>query len=362
MRILFITGHPAQIHNFRLIKKELERKGHQVYWLASAKDISINLLEKFNIQYQLLKKPNKGKLSKIIALIKNVFFSLKFLRQQKIDIVVSRISPYLSISSFLLRKSHIALTDTESAGFYDWFFAKFTNIIITAKSYNRKIHKNQVRFDANIELFYLHPKRFQSIKRNDVEKLLNIGKDEPYIIMRFVSWDAFHDKGLSGFTDANKKIAVKEYSKYAKVFISSEKDLPSELASNKINISIDKMHDVLKYAALFFGESSTMASESAVLGTPAIFLNENWFGSTDEEKEFGLLFSYKQSLNDQQKAIEKGIELLTTPNLEIIMQKNQQKFLLNKIDVTAFMVWFIENYPQSAKIMKENPDYQYRFK
>lgn len=29
--------------------------------------------------------------------------------------------------------------------------------------------------------------------------------------------------------------------------------------------------------------------------------------------------------------------------------------LSDKIDVTAFMVWFIENYPKSAKIMKENP-------
>jgi hypothetical protein len=33
-----------------------------------------------------------------------------------------------------------------------------------------------------------------------------------------------------------------------------------------------------------------------------------------------------------------------------------------KIDVTAFMVWFIENYPESVKVIKENPDYQHRFK
>ena len=33
-----------------------------------------------------------------------------------------------------------------------------------------------------------------------------------------------------------------------------------------------------------------------------------------------------------------------------------------KIDVTAFMVWFVENYPDSVKIMRENSDYQLRFK
>ncbi len=33
-----------------------------------------------------------------------------------------------------------------------------------------------------------------------------------------------------------------------------------------------------------------------------------------------------------------------------------------KIDVTAFMVWFIENYPESVGIMKEDSGYQERFK
>jgi len=42
--------------------------------------------------------------------------------------------------------------------------------------------------------------------------------------------------------------------------------------------------------------------------------------------------------------------------------KCRQKMLKDKIDVTAFMVWLIKNYPKSAKIMRENPDYQERFK
>ena len=43
-------------------------------------------------------------------------------------------------------------------------------------------------------------------------------------------------------------------------------------------------------------------------------------------------------------------------------QRRRQKMLSDKIDVTAFLVWFIENYPESAKIMKENPDYQFNFR
>ena len=44
------------------------------------------------------------------------------------------------------------------------------------------------------------------------------------------------------------------------------------------------------------------------------------------------------------------------------MTKKRQNMLNDKIDVTAFMVWFVENYPESEKTIKKNPDYQYRFK
>jgi hypothetical protein len=50
------------------------------------------------------------------------------------------------------------------------------------------------------------------------------------------------------------------------------------------------------------------------------------------------------------------------PNIKVEWQKRRMKMLSEKIDVTAFMVWFVENYPQSIKVMKEQPDYQYNFR
>ena len=32
--------------------------------------------------------------------------------------------------------------------------------------------------------------------------------------------------------------------------------------------------------------------------------------------------------------------------------------LKDKIDVTSFLVWFAENYPQNVTVMKEDPKYQ----
>ena len=115
------------------------------------------------------------------------------------------------------------------------------------------------------------------------------------------------------------------------------------------------MHDALAYATLFIGESATMASECAMLGTPAIFVNSLSAGTLEEQEKYGLIFGFRNS----EGALEKAIDLLNTPSLKQEFQKLSREMLSGKIDVTAFMVWFVENYPESVKIMKENPSYHY---
>jgi hypothetical protein len=60
--------------------------------------------------------------------------------------------------------------------------------------------------------------------------------------------------------------------------------------------------------------------------------------------------------------IEKAVEILNMSNPEEHFKKKRDIMLSKKIDPTAFMVWFIENYPRSERIMRENPEYQYNFK
>ena len=106
-----------------------------------------------------------------------------------------------------------------------------------------------------------------------------------------------------------------------------------------------------------------MASECAVLGTPAIFIDNEGRGYTDEQEyKYNLVFNFSESLLDQKLSIKKGIELLRKPNIKKEWRNKSQRMISEKIDVTKFMVWFIENYPKSKKIMKDNPDYQLRFK
>jgi len=215
-------------------------------------------------------------------------------------------------------------------------------------------------WDLNLELAYLRPNYFSPDL--SVLELQGVKKGEKYAILRFVKWNANHDLGHTGIAPENKIKAVQEFAKHARVFISSESELPAELESFKIKIPPEKMHDALAFSALLYGESATMASECAVLGTPAIYLDDFGRGYTNEEEQkYGLVFNFTESQEDQGLSIEKGIELLTTPGLKQVWQRRRQKLLNDKIDVTNFMVWFVENYPDSVRIMQANPDFRSNF-
>ena len=57
----------------------------------------------------------------------------------------------------------------------------------------------------------------------------------------------------------------------------------------------------------------------------------------------------------QERSILKGVELLSTAGIREEWQKCRKKIINYKIDVTTFLVWFVENWPESYKIMKAPP-------
>src|SRR4030042_5599574 len=351
-RIIFDVGHPAQVHNFKLVYKELKEKGCNCLFTAKDKEITLSLLETYDLPYFLIGKSGSNFFSKIYKLIGNCLKFIKILIEFKPDIVVCRFSLHASWCSKLMGIPIIGIADTELTKIQDLITVPLAKVKLTAYSYERDLGKNHFRFNGNIELFYLHPKRFNPLE--DVAPLLGISNKESYIIMRFVGWSAFHDRDLAGFSNDNKLKALKEFSKFGRVFISAEKELPKSLEPYRINIPFEKMHDVLANAKLFFGESATMASESAVLGTPAIYYDEIGRGYTREEANYGLVSNFNDKIFGQDAAINKGIELLEDPLLRQNMIVRREKFLNDKIDVTAFLVWFIEAWPGSIKIMRDN--------
>lgn len=369
MNILLVSGHPAQVHNFRLVRENLIKNGHNVFWLTTPKDIATQLLDIYGIPYDILKKPGKNILSQLKLLLLNTCFAIKYIKRNKIDVVISRTDPYTSLAAWILRKKYINIDDTEHAAesIRQKPFALMADDILLPSCFYYKIRKDQMYFPGNIELFYLHPNKYTPQEPWD---LLNIPQGTKYALVRFVKWDAYHDVNLVGGFSLEKKIElVNRIAKHCKVFISSEEVLPEELQQYQIRIPLERMHDVLAGASLVVGESATMASESVVLGTPAVYVDEIGRGYTDEEAREGLLHMFRpvedasKVINDKEW-IEGGVEESIAKAEEIVSEgfdinawnEKHKKWLSTKIDCTAFLTWFIENYPESAKLTKESSE------
>ena len=112
-----------------------------------------------------------------------------------------------------------------------------------------------------------------------------------------------------------------------------------------------KIHSVLYFAKLFYGESATMASESAVLGTPAIYIDNDGRGYTNElESKYKIVFNFSETEKDQKKSIIKAKEIMSSYS-KYNWDKKREKILSDKIDVTNFLM---ENILKFSKKIKKD--------
>ena len=356
MKIMVDLGHPAHVHLFKNFIWEIEKRGHEVLITARDKEILLDLLNAYGFEYIVLSRPGENLFGLTVELLKRDYKLFMLARLYKPDILIG-LSEIITHVGKLSRKPSVVFTDTEHAKLSNLVTNPFADAIITPSCYKKDLGKKQIRYNGYHELAYLHPNYFTP--NPAVLDEIGLSKDDTFIILRFVSWTASHDIGQHGIK--NKKELVRELEKYGRVFITSEGLLPKELEKYKIKVSPEKLHDLLYYASLYIGEGATMATESAILGTPSIYVSSlvGTMGNFIElEQKYGLVFNY----NDSDKAMNKAVELIKKPNLKEEWRKKREKLLKETIDVTAFMVWFIENYPESFIEMKENPEMQERFR
>ena len=344
MRIMIGVAHPKQVHFCKNVITNLVKNGHEVMVAARDKDLTLYLLDVYGFDYEVVGTNYKTIAGKAYGLLESDLKALRLARKFKPDILVGG-SPYLAHVSKLIGKPYIDHTDTEHATLADWLTSPFSDVVITPSCYEGKIDpKKHVTFDGYFELAYLHPNYFTPDP--SVLEDLGLSKDDKFIIIRFVAWKASHDIGDYGFSD--KKEVVKSLEQQGMVFITSEAELPKELEKYKITIPPEKIHHLLYYADLFIGESAPMSTESAILGTPAIFVSTSRRGYTDElESKYDMLYTFSDQHNAQEKAVKKAIELLEDKDTNKKWEKKREKLLDEKIDVAKFMTEFIENYPES---------------
>lgn len=364
MNILIDIGHPAHVHLFRNLYFELLKKNHSIF--VTIKDnliVAKDLLNHYNIPFYSIGWKSDNILSKAILQVQYNINIAGIIKKKHISIGLGS-SITLAHASKITKMNSIILDDDddEVEPLFTKYAHPFCDVILSPealKGHRKK--KDTVFYNGNHELAYLHPKRFAPEK--NVLRELGMTEKEKYFILRFNSFKAHHDVEVRGLSVENKRKLIEVLKPHGKIFITTERLIDEEYEEYKIKIEAHKIHSFLSYATMFIGDSQTMTSEAAVMGIPAIRSN-SLVGKIsyleEEEHKYGLTFGYKPDEID--RMFGKIDELLKMPNLKEEWQKRKQKMLSDKIDVTAFLVWFVENYPQSHQIMKENSDYQYNFK
>jgi len=274
MRILFDINHPAHAHFFKNAINRLTDDGQEIKIAASSKECVTDLLDSEGWEFELIDQPHEGSIFSLAKrLIRHNRKLIAIARGFKPDVITAVGGTFAAHTGRILGIPSVVFYDTGEAKLQNAITYPFATRVVVPDCYDTWVPRNKTyRYQGCHELAYLAPDVF----RPEKEKARAAGwqPGQKTIIFRLVSWTANHDIGLKGLDSSLVYQLVEHLTKTlsAKVVISSEDKLPDSLEPYRFKAPPKYMHDLMAFASLYIGESATMASESAVLGTNAILV------------------------------------------------------------------------------------------
>lgn len=364
MKILIYLGHPAHFHIYRNSIISWAQNGHDIFILIKKKDVLESLLLAANMPYHNILE--EGRVDStwgiFIGMLKRTIRLFSFCLRNKPDILTgtsvenSLVGKILGIPVVNINEDDAAVVPLYARLSYPLASAILNPCVCNSGRWDNKA----IKYHSYHELAYLHPDHFTP-DRKIVEQYLS--PDKPYFLIRLAKLTAYHDNGIRGIeADMAEKI-IQLLKPHGTVYISAERELESQFEKHRIVINPLDMHHVMAFAQLYIGDSQTMAAEAGVLGIPFVRYNDfvGRIGYLRElEDVYKLGYGIKtKNVEDLYNAIS---ELVTMPDRKEIFQERRMNMLSNKINFAKVLTWFIEDYPESAKTMKQYPEYQNKFK
>lgn len=333
MKILIDLQHPAHLHFFRNAVYQLRAEGHEVKLTGRDKDILKALAAEYGLKLEIFGTAEPGLRKMGMELFYRWWKLWRTIRNWRPDRIMAISGTYVSLPGWLARTPVSVFYDTEHATLSNLLAYPFCTCVHVPRCYRKKIKWKHRRYNGYHELAYLHPDYFSPDPSVLAEN--GISQDVNFTLVRFVGWAAAHDMGRRGFTREGRIKAVRELQKYGPVFIACEGELPAELEECRLHLPVSRVHDLMYYAALVFGESATMCSEAAVLGVPSVYLDPVGRGYTDEqERDYGLVSNFTHEQEDE--AIKTGCHILK--NYSRKKWRDKAKLLIeDKIDVNHML-------------------------
>lgn len=364
MKFLFFLVHPAKYNFHRVQINELKARGHKVDVIITKKDILEELVKEEGWEYtNIFPEGRKVKgmhvyVGAMISLVRTVYRLLKYTRGKKYDLFIGDL---LTIAGRLKGVPSLYPTDDVIRQVPEQSVFLFTTNHIIAPQITElgRFNKKKVWYDGYKALAHLHPNHFKP----DIQKIPGHIRDKKFFFIRCTGFAATHDINRAGIDDAVLLKIVGQLQGHGEIYISSERKLPENLEKLRVSIPKKDIGHFIYFATLLISDSTTMSAEACVLGTPSIEY-DTYFDEIEQMQElqvrYGLSFGIRPP--DEKALLEKIGELINTSNLKEVFREKAARLIAEKIDVSAFLVWFYENYPASYREFQKDPGLQYRFK
>ncbi len=342
MRILVDLTHPGDVHFYRHAIERWRERNHTVLLTARRKDLTVDLLRRLSLQHDDLGDARSGLLGLGIEFFARTYRLCRRVREFRPDVLTATAGTFIAYAGLLCRVPSVVFYDTENATLSNLLTYPVATTVATPQCYFGGVPAAKHRTYAGYqELAYTHPNVFTP----DPGRLAAFGlsRDEPFIFVRLVSWGAAHDTLDHGFTDV--EAAIRQLQGFGRVVISAEGALPATLEPLRLTGPLEEVMHVLAFARLYIGESATMASESATLGTPAIFVATTGRGYTDDqERRYGLTYTFRDRRTAQRDALAKATEILSDPESKAQWATKRARMLTEMINLTDYVVALVESY------------------
>ena len=338
----------------------LASESHEIIFVVREKDVLLDLLKDCNFKTILLgRKKSNSKLGLILSIIlRQIKLCLICLKSKPnfligTDIVITHIGYFLRIPSFILNED-----DAKEVPYLANFGFKYATAVFSPNCCDiSPYNTNKIGYNSYHEIAYLHPNYFSPNKK-EIEKYIDI--DKPFFILRFSDLSAHHDVGKNGINDSLALEIVSMLVEFGNVYITSERKLSKELDPFRISLPPKLIHHALAFSQAFIGDSQTMTAEASVLGTLSVRISDfkGKLSYLNEIEQFGLSTSFLP--NNKAGIITHLKKIYNCSKYSTDLKRNE---LLNeKIDLTAFWVWFFTDYPRSIDSCRNDINYANKFK
>lgn len=152
MRLLVDVTHPAHVHLFRNAIETFRERGHEVRVVAREKDVTLDLLTAYGIEYVSLSRTRPGALGTAREWLGRGLKLFRYAREFDPDVVLSRLNPAAAHVAYALGVPNIVFHDTEVAGLLDRVTLPAAAVVATPDAFDRDLPATHVRYRGFHEL------------------------------------------------------------------------------------------------------------------------------------------------------------------------------------------------------------------